>query len=111
MILGDVIYKMLMDAGMDPSKKGFGYWERAIAHRVNGNNCGTCEMYAKIAHETHAVSPAAVERAMRTAIDTMLTNAVYKCDDSWYYVSARTASVKSSSFLAYAVREAKKRLR
>lgn len=110
MILSDVVYEMLMEIGMRPSAKGFEFWERAIAHRVNGYRRGMCDLYIKIADETHSASRGSVERAMRCSVDRALTEA----SDSlygWCYVSPETGRVTNKDFLEFAAREAKKRLR
>nr|DAI03009.1 MAG TPA: Sporulation initiation factor Spo0A C terminal [Caudoviricetes sp.] len=110
MIASDVIYEMLMETGMRPSTKGFEFWELAIAHRVNGYRRGMCELYTKIAGETHSASRGSVERAMRCSVDRALAEA----SDSlynWCYVSPETGSVTNKDFLELAAREAKKRLR
>ena len=110
MILSDVIYEMLTEIGMRPSTKGFEFWERAIAHRVNGYRRGMCDLYIKIADETHSASRGSVERAMRCSVDRALTEASDSLYE-WCYISPETGRVTNKDFLEFAAREAKKRLR
>lgn len=110
MILSDVIYEMLMETGMRPSTKGFEFWELAIAHRVNGYRRGMCDLYTKIAEETHSTSRRSVERAMRCSVERALTEASDSLYE-WCYVSPETGRVTNKDFLEFAAREVKKRLR
>ena len=110
MIASDVIYEMLMETGMRPSTKGFEFWELAIAHRVNGYRRGMCDLYTKIAEETHSASRRSVERAMRCSVERALTEASDSLYE-WCYVSPETGRVIIIFFFDFAAREEKKRLR
>ena len=96
MILSDVIYEMLMETGMRPSTKGY--------------RRGMCDLYTKIAEETHSASRRSVERAMRCSVERALTEASDSLYE-WCYVSPETGRVTNKDFLEFAAREVKKRLR
>ncbi len=95
------IYTYLLQCGLSPKHKGFGYALDGILLRAGQGaaNRPFCEVYQSIAN-MHKSSPSAVRKAIQNALDYALLHGSPQ-SPAWLLQSESSGTVRCSEFLSY----------